>query len=555
MIRRRMPDMPVHDDAEEGAVGVLTGLMMVAVCGIAALTIDAGHIQYQRRSLQAAVDAAALSAARDLNDANSIASAVLTRQNFGTAARTVTVGTYADDTTLTAPARFTLAAAAGNAVRVEAETTVPLGLMRLLIPATTARVAATATATHRPEGGFTIGSGVAALDGGIANQVLGQLLGGSVNLSAAAYTGLLTSNIRLVSLLDATAGVQAGTYQQLLGSQVGAGRLLGLAAGVLAPGASQTAGSSLMLLSQPGNSGRTFGLGTLLNLGVHQTRQVGELVADRSYADASVNALDLVRAAAALGGPTSAFDLPLGINIPGLATVSARLLMIQPPQSSGFGPVNTTRASTAQVRLLLSVRLLALVGGGVVTVPILIEAAPASGVLTAVTCDSTPSTDTSMTVRATTGVARARIGTIPAAAFDNPTATLGTLVAAPIVATPAIPPLLPAITLISATADAQVGTTSSDMSWTATEIASRSMRSIAGGNLAGSLVGSLLTSLQLTVLGGPALNLVALRSVLMPVLSALDPVVDQILGAAGVRLGFAEIRPIGARCGVPSLVL
>lgn len=537
-----------RDDAEEGAVGAITGLFMVVLMGTAALAVDAGLLQHQRRSLQAAVDAAALSAVRNTATAVPRVQAVMTGQNFAGAATTVTLGAYVDDPALTPAARFTPAGAPLDAVRVRATATAPLGFARVLLPQTMASISATATAAHRPAAGFTIGSGLASVDNGIANQMLSRLLGGSVNLTAAAYTGLLTSNVGMVRLLDTMATAQVGTYRQLLGSRVGVGQSLSAAAGVLAPGASQTAGTSLNLLSQAGG-GKSLTVGSLVNLGIHQARPVGALVADQSYAAASLNALDLVQTAAALGGPTSAFDLPNDITIPGLATVRARLLMIQPPQPSSLGMAGTTTASTAQLRLLLSVKLLSLIGTGVIQVPVLVEAAQATGTVTSVTCAGVPLADTRMTVRATTGVARARIGTVSQADFDNP-AALGTLAAAPIVTLAGLP-------VVTALADARLGAATADLTWVAAEIGNHTLRSVSAGGLAGSLVGSLVSSATLAPLGvaGAAINLAALRGLLAPVFSALDPIIDQILGAAGVRLGFAEIRPIGARCGVPSLVL
>ncbi|HJM49099.1 MAG TPA: pilus assembly protein TadG-related protein, partial [Alphaproteobacteria bacterium] len=51
-----------------GAVAIIVALVFPVIFGIAALTVDIGHVLYMEAKLQAAADAAALAAASSLDD-------------------------------------------------------------------------------------------------------------------------------------------------------------------------------------------------------------------------------------------------------------------------------------------------------------------------------------------------------------------------------------------------------------------------------------------------------------------------------------------------------
>lgn len=564
---------PAHE-AEAGAIAPLVALLLATFCGFAGLVVDMGLVQYERRSLQASVDAAALSAVRAPAQAQAIASTVLARNGRVTGAPTITTGAYVDNPGLAATARFTPGATA-NAVRVTASRDVSLNVARVLGAPATVQVNATAIAAHQPLAAFSIGSGVAAVNGG----VLGNLLGlGSLSLSTAAYAGLAASNVGVLALGDALAtqiGLAAGTYQQLLNSQASVGQILGIAASALAPTSASSAANSLNILSQ---SNRTIRVGDLLGLATSQTRQIGDFAADQSYLNLGVNALVLVTAAASLGGANAA-TVPVGLTLPGVASATAQVMVVEPPQgnvtgATGMGPVGT-RAQTAQVRALLSVQLLPLAGtGGVISLPLLVEAAPAQAELRDVSCQSEPGTDTTLRIQATTGVARAQIGQITPAQFGTPGQTFGTLAPVPIVSVPLNVLGIQIGVTVNARADASLGVGSGELPFTSSDITAGTVRTISASGLAGSLIGSLGSSLVLTTtvdtnlvpaillstvngLLGPLLSalLSSVFTALTPVLNLLDGALDPVLAAAGVRLGFADVRATGVRCGFVALVL
>ncbi|MDB5412252.1 MAG: rane Transport [Rubritepida sp.] len=566
-----MTGQPAHD-GEAGAIAPLVALLLASFCGFAGLAVDMGLLQYQRRSLQASVDAAALSAARAPAQAQVIATSILARNGTVSGTPTIVAGNYADNPAL-APAQRFLPGGVLNAVRVTARRDVQLGLTRVLGGPATTPVNATAVAAAQAVAGFNIGSGVASVNGGVLGQFLGL---GSASITGVSYTGLAQANVRVLALGDALAaqlGLSAGTYQQLLNSQATIGQIMGVAASALAPASPAAAATSLNLLAQ---STRTIRVGDLLGLAFHQTRQIGDFTADQSYMNLGVNALDLVTAAATLGGANAA-TLPVGLTVPGVATATTRVMAIEPPQGTapgaiGMGPVGT-RAQTAQVRALISLQLLPLPGsGGVINLPLLVEAAPAQAELRDVSCQGEPGTDTTLHIQATTGVARAQIGQITAAQFANAGQTFGTLAPVPIVTIQLVIPLVTTIDItVNLQALATVGTGSRDLTFTTNDIAARTAQTVSSGGLAGSLIGSLGSNLILTTsinLHGVSLSLVSalldpvvtalLSSVvtaLKPVLNSLDGTLDQVLAAAGVRVGFADVLATGTRCGISALVL
>jgi uncharacterized membrane protein len=583
-------------DQEEGAIAPMVALLLASFCGFAGLAVEAGLLQDERRALQASVDAAALSAARAPDQAQAIGNAMLNRNGRGTDTRTIVTGTYQDDPALAATQRFAAGAAGTpNAVRVVAQRSVPLGLTRVLGGPASATVAAAAVAEHRPIAGFAIGSTLASLNAGILNQVLGSLIGGSLNLDAVAYSGLWGSNLQALAFSNALAtslNLGAGSYRQLLDAQTTVGRVLSVAATALgtsaASGIASTSTSAvattLSILAQAASGTQTLRVGDLLNLAIHQSRGVGD-VQGPSYADLGVNAFDLVTSAVSLGG-ANAVTAPVGVNVPGIANISTRVMVVEPMQSSGSGPMAMgpvgTRVETAQTRVLLSVQLLSLINGGLVTLPLLVEVAPAQGELLGVSCEGEPGMDSEIRIRATTGVGRAQIGQVNAGQFASPGASFGTLSAAPILNAqislpiPALP-LLGTITLgvtISARASATVGSGSRDMTFSPADIAAGMTQSAFSTGLTSSLIGSLGSSLVLTptlvlpsalqpvasIVNAAAAPLVStllgtIASTLAPVLAALDPVLDQVLAGVGVQVGSAAVRATGVRCGVASLVL
>jgi uncharacterized membrane protein len=564
---------------ERGAIAPLMALLMVALFGFGAIAIDASLVQYRRRALQADVDAAALSAARAPASANSLATSSLASADSQIVPTTIQPGAYVDNPAIAATQRFTSGGTPYNAVQVTATRSVPLGIGRLFVPSGVATVSATAVAQSTPLASFSLGSGLVSVNNGIVNDVLGGLLGGNVSLSAVNYNGLAQTDLALFSYSDALAtqlGVQAGTYQELLADQIGVGNALNVASTVLSSAGSSSAPAVSALAAA---AGQTLTLGNLIDLQAHQDRTVGSFAADSSYLDLGANAFDLVTAAATLGGANHVVTLPAMLTLPGVANIAAQVLAIEPMQQSGgsvaLGPVGAT-ASTAQVRVLLNVSLLSTIDGGVVTLPVLLQVAPATATLTQISCQGNPATDTTLTVQANTGVASAQIGTVTNAHFANTAYSFGTLSPAPILSVSLN--VLGATVGVKVLAQANAGPLASGsaaLNFTQSDIANGTVLQVSSTSLGvGSLIGSLGSKVTLTtqidtslvpplLLSAvnaalvPLVNtlLATVSTALSPVLTALDPEASQILAALGVQLGTASVRATGSLCGAATIVM
>jgi uncharacterized membrane protein len=570
---------PLFRDTK-GAITPLIGVAAVSLVGFGALAIDAGRLQFERRRLQAATDAAALSAARAPANAVALATTAMSANGLGNATLQVTAGQYADVPATAVAQRFVAAVTGSqNAVQVVGSRDVPLTVSQLLLGQPTARVRTTSVAAHNPAAVFTIGTGTASLNSGLANQLLSSLLGGNVSLSAVTYETFANASIGLFSFADELAmqaAVTGWTYRDFATSTVRVGQVLDAAANVLASRAPQAA-SALNVLSQAAYSQRHFSAGQLVDFSLHQARGVGTFGADDSYLKLSSNLFDFIAAAAAMGGPDSALTLTQGITLPGLADVSTQFRLLQPPQTSGVAAAGMgvvgARAQTNQARLLLNARLLTLIGGGVVNLPIFVEVAPAQGELRSITCQGSPGTDTSVQVHASTGLARVQIGSITNIQFLNVASSPGTLPPAEIlrVNLNVLGLNIPVRVLVSASNSIASG--SGTLSFSAAEITAGTIKTVSSGHLAGTLASSLGNSLTISTvvdlsavspLLSSAVNaalqplltslLTSVRGLLVPVLNALDEPLNQLLSPLGLRLGYADIRVGGFQCGLARLV-
>src|SRR5690606_19391006 len=83
-------------------------------------------------------------------------------------------------------------------------------------------------AANSAEAAFSIGSRLAALEGGIVNQLLGGLLGSNITLSVMDYEALLSADVSLLSFLDALAtelALASGSYSESLDANVSVGQI------------------------------------------------------------------------------------------------------------------------------------------------------------------------------------------------------------------------------------------------------------------------------------------------------------------------------------------
>ncbi len=560
---------------DEGAIAPLSALLMVLLIAMTGLVTDSGAWYIEQRRLQAALDSAVLSALlREDAVVHATTVDAILAGNSITALDdlVVTPGIYCPDAAVAPASRFSTGATCANpaitgnnALRARAVIPTSLFLSAILLTGDTdPSIAATSTGARIDEAGFAAGTGLLELEGGIANALLGSLLGTTVSLTAVQYEGLLQTDIRALDFLQALAtqaDITAGTYGSLLDSSITVAALLDASIDALnAPGAvsgvALDAMNGLLALQSQLLGAPSLTIGELIGLGVWDTTPVGGSGGPTAL-DAGLNLYQLVTLAAQAANGGSFLAVPgLAVTVPGVATIGVTAMAIEPMQQPyiNFGPVGAT-VHTAQVRLQLEVTLATLVNGGVVRLPLYLEIANGDAALTAIDCGANPATDTEVEITAQSGVAGAWVGQVsPSNAITN--------FSQPVSVAPATVLNLLGLVRVDATAAATVTGSSAVLTFSKADIEARATKTIdANDQIVSSLLGSLAGDLELTptVLGialpGVVNAIVAnVLSGLTAALGGLDPLVESLLASLGIRLGTMDITATGVRCGLPVLV-
>ncbi|HZT21173.1 MAG TPA: pilus assembly protein TadG-related protein [Dongiaceae bacterium] len=549
---------------EHGSVLIVFSILSVVILLFAALAVDLGSVQLTKRRLQSATDAAALAAAENPGDASDIASTLL-RDNGFPAARIAQLltGQYKQDPSIAIGSRFVSGATPLNAVKVSTSYDAPLYFASALLSIRTMPVKVRAIAAEFDEAGLVAGSGLVGIDQGLINAILGAMLGTNLTLTAVQYQGLLNTSVSAFDFMSALAtgvNLTSGTYSQLLSSNVTMGQLVQAELVALQKEGVVTtdqinAQSGLQLLKTEITGSPTVSLGSLIDAGVWQNMPVGAQSAPTAL-QAALNLYQLTSFAAQLANGSNAVAVTGATSIPGVATVDLRLTGIEPPQGSyiALGQVGTS-VHTAQVRVLLTVNLLSALSLGLssapVSLPIYLELADGTASITGISCGSDPATDSTVTVRAGSGVANAYVGSVDPSLMSNFTSS------------PTVSPatLVNVAGLVRVTGSAQVAVqgNTSDLTFTAAQIASRTAQTVTSQNMTGNLLRTLGSSLNLTVttlgLSLPTGSVASsLTTLLSPAFAGLDSVTDSILRTLGIRLGYLDVWVPGVRCGVPALM-
>jgi uncharacterized membrane protein len=527
---------------QRGAVAVMAAVGGGVLCLAAAVAVDLGALALHGRRLQGAADLAALSAARDLDHAD-LAARATARDNVTSGAPlsvATEVGLYTPNKALAPNARFASAAESINAARVTVASPAPLFFSRLLLGRDQVVVTrrATAATPEAPKAMISLGSRLARLDGGVANQLLSGLTGSRVSLTAMDYRALADLDVNLLQFTDALAtevGVAVGDYDDLLATQVDAGRALKLIE-ALAGGRD---GGALGKLTGAA-AGAKVDLGRLIGVDAQAPDGV------RAGLDASVSALDLAMAMLEIGG--GGRQIALNLDAPaGLADVKTSLAIGERPNRSPWLSVTGNRdpiIRTAQARLYVRARTSQkLAGLAQVELPILVELAPSEARLKRLTCRPSPSVD----VEVRPGLARAMIGAVDEARLADfkttPKPRPVTVVSA-----------LGGLVKLDAKADVEAAdTVFSTTHFNAADIAEQRVRTVAARGLAGGLTSSLLQRLEVTPVAlGLGLGLgdltTALGRLLSPLGPALDAVLNPLLDILGLSLGEADVTVHGLSC-------
>ncbi|KAA3450988.1 hypothetical protein C7I87_09720 [Mesorhizobium sp. SARCC-RB16n] len=559
---------------------VMTALSAPVALALAAVAIDEGSIYTERREAQAMVDLAAITAASNINNVNTAVVTTLTDNGMpgvvvqasgqtipaaaGKTVVTITQGRYASSTANVSQ-RFQAGVTPYNAVRVTLAKIPNRYFASSLIP--TPVIGTQATASMTPQATFSVGSRLLSVNGGILNALLSGLLGGNISLSVMDYNGLISADVSVLSFVSALGtqlNITAGTYSDVLASKATVGQIATAMANV--PGLGNTAKVALQTIASKSTSTVKIPLSSLVDLGSVGSLGLGQ---QPSGLGVDASAMGMLTAAAVLANGTNQAAVDLGATIPGLLSTKLNIAIGEPMQSSpwlGIDGIGTVvRTAQTRIKLTASVGVGSPgLGGGInlvaVNLPLNVEVAYAEARLTDITCPTGPSS-ISVSIAAHPGIARLNL-----ANSNNPSGFADfsqpqTFTDADIADVKLL--LIPLIQVMGSAATAITNNSPQTLTFNATDIANKTVKTVSTRNISQSLTTSLVNDLSLSVnVLGLGIDLTALLGTVKPAVVALlntvtapvDDLLYNVLSALGVGVGQADVRVTGATCGRAVLV-
>ncbi len=540
------------------AVTMMMAGSLTALLTATAFAVDMGSIYLAKRELQGTADAAALAAVDMPTSQNSAAAQVISANHLANAqVASLVPGTYTPDGSIAAAQRFVPATPAPNAVKVTLMQSVPLFFGAVVTGRGTTRITATAMAARIDYAAFSIGTRLAAVQGGLPNALLKALTGTDLNLSLADYNALVGTQINLL------------TFSQALGSQ------LNLTAASFNDSLNAKATLPQVLSAMATASGNPAAASTLRALSVKvppTTVQLSDLIdlgpyGSQDHADPSTaisaDGYSLVRETLALANGQRQVTADLGVTLPGVSSTQLTLAIGQRPEHSPWLTVaqdGNVIIRTAQARLYLDSQLL---GGGTLGLasfhlPIYTELAKAQAKLASITCQGQSNASVALNVLPSVGsIAVANITPAQFSDFSSAMPEQQATIAQ-------VRPLFPTLPVTNVVAKTHLDLGGSNNGWqqvsfSPADIAAHAIHTVSTGDLTQGVASSLVSKMTLTaqVLGLPV-NLSSLTAgvgaLLTPLAPTLDGLVDQVTELLGVHVGQADLQVDGVRCGKPSLV-
>lgn len=560
--------------ADRGSFSVIAAVFLPVAIICAAIVVDLAMLSLEKKKAQSSVDLAAIIAAQNIAVAENAARRVLALNGDNTITDTefgrldeeekekakarprvaVERGRYAPDADLPAAERFAPGQTPYNAARVtmSKEGRLYFGARFAAPPV----ISVSAIASAQELAAFSVGSRLAALREGVANQVLSGLLGVQVNLSVLDYNALLKADVEVFKFLNALAtelDITSGRYEDVLEGDPTLGDVIKALASVSSESGDSFATNVLnRLYSTALDAGRKIDLTTVIDLGPFAEVAIGEAGANGMPAKARV--MDLIFANAVVANGESLLKLDLGATAPNLASLKADVSIGELMQDSPWLRVGLNKevVSNVQIRVQLVASLL---GEGAlkavaVRAPIYIEVARAEASLGDIRCPGGRSDLAEVDIMARPGVVDLWLGE----ADLSKRVTHSTKVdRARLVESPAI----------KATGKARAtvqNLSESRLTFSYHDIASGSIKRTSTTDILESLFASLAGDLDLDirVLGlglntGPLLQ-PALAEALGDIFGLIDEPVAALLETLGVSVGEADVRVNGVRCDRSVLV-
>ncbi len=530
--------------SRRASISITTAFGMAMLIGSAAFAVDLGSLYLDRRKLQGIADAAAMAAAGRPGEERAAAERIIAANcDCGIEIAALTPGTYTADSSVQAEQRFTGGGASPNAIRVTLTRDRPLFFGSFLTGRQDSIIRATATGARRGYAAFSLGSRVAALNGGLPNALLSSLTGSEVNLSVMDYNALASTDIDLLAFSDALRtqlDADVLTFGQTLNTQA----TLPQVVSALASASDGQAASALEHIADSALP-RALLPSRAIDLGPRSSS-----IRIDAANPVKVNALSLLRTMLLLGNANRQVDLSLAGNLPGGSGVNIALLVGEPPADSPLIAVTDTNdviVRTAQVRLKVDTRVATPLAS--VHVPLLAELGSASARITDIDC--APNSNAAVSLGVVTSPAMVAIGTVPDGDFQD--------MQRPLEPQPARVVKLPLVSI-----DAQAELILSDLNekqvaFSRSEIDDGQVKTVSSGGLVAGAAESLSDRMELDVnVLGLALNLKALTVVVGETVALAAPVLDTVLadltGLLGLQVGQADTRVNALRCGKARLV-
>jgi uncharacterized membrane protein len=541
----------------QGAIAILSALLMTALVGFTALGVDVGAVYLDRRKAQSVADLAALAAASNMTNADAAAGDTIARNRLRDAAYKLEYGVYTPNPALTPDKRFVPSVkAAANAARVTLDTTTPLFFARAVTGRDAITIHTTATAALSSLATISVGSRLLKVDGGLINKLLGGLLGTSLSLSAMDYNALIAMKLDAFDFLKALAmraQLTGVTYDTLLDSNVKTSDVVqAMLDTAKAKYGTTNAGVTAMEDVARAAQGLTSRIKMLpmIDPGPYGSMAVG----DKPKISAALSAYDMLAVTGELANGENQAAFTIDTNVPGIVSADVKLSIGERPKGTSwatFGGPGTT-VHTAQTRLLLTVNLLGAAPYSVVKLPIYIEIASATAQISDLACGFPDVATSTARVAVTPGVVDAWIGDVSASDFTNfsvaPSPAAATLVNV-------------AGIKVTARAHANVSNmTPIPLTFSYSDILNETKKTVGTTDFTSTLLSRLVGDLQLNVsvlglgLGGPLISS-GVSSLIANAVSPLDQVLSSVLQSLGVGLGQADVWLSGIRCDGAVLVI
>lgn len=534
----------------KAGVSVITAASILTLTGVMAFSLDMGRLYFEKRKQQTANDLASIAAAANPHQAMTSARKSLRRNGIDpNSIISLRMGAYIANPDIPVGERFTTNTFGKlPAVELTLARKIPL-IFAGLIGGAEGRngvvVNSRAISASNAEAAFSVGSRLLSLDGGLANTILGAMLGTSVNLSVMDYEALAKANVEVFSFFDALAtrgSLKAVTYNEILNSSfslptvynamIDAGKFSAPVRYALSHLAAETSGTPDKISFKH-----------WVSLGQSGSRESGT----GALQDIKINALDFVSTTAKIASSGRLVEFDLAGNLPTGTTLKISLAIGEPKQHSGFVSVGTPDSvvHTAQMRLLINIKQSLAGLSELINIPLYVEAASAVAKLQSVSCAGRKAA--SVSVRPS--LIAAKIANISASDLLHPITTQAN--------EPARLVNLPLLKIFALGHIRMSNMKDQVLTFTDSEIRSRAVKTVSTQQPLTTLISSLLNETKVTV-SGVAITGRVLGTAVNKALVAIAPVLDSTIGTTlallGIKIGSADVQVGGVHCNSAALV-